>query len=71
VDKLSNLSGVNFDRVYIKDALKDHRQDVKEFQNEAEHGSKPEVKSFASKILPTLQEQLESFFNAEPASVPQ
>jgi putative membrane protein len=70
VDKLSNLSGVNFDRAYIKDALKDHRQDVKEFQNEAENGSKAEVKSFASKTLPTLHGQVESFFNAEPASVP-
>ncbi len=58
VDKLSNLSGANFDRAYIKEELKDHRQDVKEFQNEAENGSKPEVKNFASKILPMLQEHL-------------
>jgi hypothetical protein len=36
VDKLSKLSGTEFDRSYIKDQLKDHQQDVKEFQNEAD-----------------------------------
>ena len=58
VDKLSKLSGTEFDRAYIKDQLKDHQQDVKEFQNEAENGNQEEVKNFASKTLPTLQEHL-------------
>ncbi len=58
VDKLSKFSGTEFDRAYIKDQLKDHQQDVKEFQNEAENGNQEEVKKFASKILPTLQEHL-------------
>src|SRR5207302_2674341 len=58
VDSLSKLSGSAFDRAYIKDQLKDHQQDVKEFQNEASSGSMPAVKDFASKTLPTLQEHL-------------
>jgi putative membrane protein len=58
IDKLSKLSGTDFDRAYIKDQLKDHQQDVKEFQNEAENGSNAEVRTFASKTLPTLQEHL-------------
>lgn len=58
IDKLSKLSGTEFDRVYIKDQLKDHQQDWKEFKNEAEYGDHAEVKEFASKILPTLQEHL-------------
>jgi putative membrane protein len=58
VDKLSKLSGPDFDRAYIKDQLKDHQQDVKEFQLEAKSGSDPEVKSFASKTLPILEEHL-------------
>jgi putative membrane protein len=58
IDKLAKLSGTEFDRAYIKDQLKDHQQDVKEFQNEAENGNQAEVKNFASKILPTLQEHL-------------
>ena len=58
IDKLSKLSGTEFDRAYIKDQLKDHQQDVKEFQNEAENGYHEELKTFASKTLPTLQEHL-------------
>jgi putative membrane protein len=58
VDKLSKLSGADFDRAYIKDQLKDHQKDVQEFQMEAQSGSDPDVKSFASNTLPTLQEHL-------------
>jgi putative membrane protein len=58
IDKLSKLAGTEFDRAYIKDQLKDHQQDVKEFQNEAENGNHEELKNFAAKTLPTLQEHL-------------
>jgi len=58
IDKLSKLSGTDFDRAYIKDELKDHEQDVREFQEEAQGGSDASVKDFASKTLPTLQDHL-------------
>jgi len=58
VDKISKLSGADFDRAYIKDQLKDHQQDVKEFQLEAKSGSDPDVKSFAFKMIPLLEEHL-------------
>ena len=58
VDKLSKLSGAEFDKAYIKDQLKDHQEDVKAFQHEAQNGSDPDIKGFASKTLPTLQEHL-------------
>lgn len=58
VDKLSKLTGAEFDRAYIKDQLKDHQQDVREFQDEAQNGSDAAVKDFAGKTLPTLQEHL-------------
>jgi putative membrane protein len=59
IDKLSKLSGDKFDKAYVKDQLKDHENDVKEFQAEAQNGQDPKVKSFASETLPTLQEHLE------------
>ena len=59
VDKLSKLSGADFDRAYVKDQVKDHQQDVKEFQLEAENGTDMNVKSYAAKTLPTLQQHLE------------
>jgi putative membrane protein len=58
VDRLSKLSGADFDHAYSTEMLKDHQTDVKEFQHEAQAGADPDVKSFASKHLPTLQEHL-------------
>ena len=59
IDKLSKLSGAEFDKAYIKDQLKDHQMDVKEFSAEAQGGMDPNIKTFASNTLPTLQEHLE------------
>jgi len=57
-DRLAKLSGSEFDRAYMDEMVKDHRKDVKEFQREAEKAKDPDVKSFASKTLPTLQDHL-------------
>ena len=59
VDKLARLSGGEFDKAYVKDQLKFHQQNVKEFQEEAQYGSVAEVMAFASKALPTLQQHLD------------
>lgn len=59
VDKLSKLSGTDFDKAYIKDQLKDHKEDVRKFQAESQSGSNPDVKAFAAKTLPTLKQHLE------------
>lgn len=58
IDKLSKLSGADFDRAYVKEQMKDQQNAVKEFQMEAQNGNNPEVKSFASKTLPALEEHL-------------
>ncbi len=55
-EKLAKLSGTEFDKAYIKDQLKYHQQNVKEFQEEAQYGSVAEVKNFAAKALPTVQQ---------------
>jgi putative membrane protein len=59
IDKLSKLSGQDFDKAYVKDQLKDHQSDVKDFSAEAQNGTNPNVKAFASNTLPTLQEHLD------------
>ncbi|HKP81152.1 MAG TPA: DUF4142 domain-containing protein [Pyrinomonadaceae bacterium] len=58
VTKLSAMSGADFDRAYSKMMLKDHEKDVSEFEKESTKGADPDVKAFASKTLPTLQEHL-------------
>lgn len=57
-DKLSKLSGPEFDKMYVKDMVKDHEEDVKEFQKEAKSGKDPQMKNFASTTLPVLQGHL-------------
>jgi putative membrane protein len=58
-NKLSTLSGGEFDRAYMKAMVKDHEEDIKEFQKEASKGTNPGIKNFASTTLPTLQEHLQ------------
>jgi len=57
-DRLSGLSGTAFDRVYMRAMVKDHTQDVAEFQKESATGRDQAVQSFASATLPTLEEHL-------------
>jgi putative membrane protein len=56
--KLEVLSGSTFDKSYIKGMVKDHEEDIKEFQTEAASGRDPDAKAYASATLPTLQTHL-------------
>jgi len=57
-DRLEKLSGPAFDRAYVSDMLADHRKDVAAFKHQSMAAKDPEVKQFASKTLPTLEEHL-------------
>lgn len=59
IDKLSKLQGPQFDKAYMKDQVKDHQKDVQEFQDEAQLGTNPDIKQFASQTLPVLQQHLD------------
>lgn len=58
IDRLSKLSGADFDRAYMRMMVRDHRKDVSEFQKEANSGKDSDIKNFASSTLPTLQDHL-------------
>jgi putative membrane protein len=57
-DRLSKLSGAQFDKVYMWNMVHDHKQDIAEFQKEAQNGKNDQLKDFAQQTLPTLQEHL-------------
>jgi putative membrane protein len=59
IDRLSKLSGEQFDKAYMQHMLKDHKKDVAEFRKEANKGKDPDVKSFAANTLPTLEQHLQ------------
>jgi putative membrane protein len=58
-DRLSKLSGTQFDRAYISAMVKDHTEDVAEFRRESQTAKDTDIKSFASKTLPTLEHHLQ------------
>jgi putative membrane protein len=57
--KLQYESGSKFDKDYVRAMVKDHRDDVKEFQKEADKGQDPLLKAFAAQVLPMLQAHLQ------------
>ena len=67
MDRLSKLSGEAFDRAYMQEMVKDHRKDVSEFRTESKSGKDPDVKAWAAKTLPTLEEHLKLAQDANKA----
>ncbi|HEX2272167.1 MAG TPA: DUF4142 domain-containing protein [Pyrinomonadaceae bacterium] len=59
VTKLSGMSGTEFDRAYAKMMLDAHQKDVSAFERQSTRGVDPDLKAFAGKTLPTLQEHLQ------------
>ena len=58
-DKLSKLSGADFDKEYVDFMVKDHEEDVAEFQKQAQNGADADIKAFAAKTLPVIQHHLD------------
>jgi putative membrane protein len=57
-DKLSRLTGAEFDRAYMKQMVKDHQEAVSLYQRQSTRGGMPDLRAFASATLPALQEHL-------------
>jgi putative membrane protein len=57
-DDLANKTGEDFDKAYCKVMVDDHKEDIKEFKKQAEDGSDPELKSWASEKVATLEHHL-------------
>ncbi len=57
--KMDKMDAANFDQMYLDQMVKDHEKDIAAFETEAKSGMDPELKSFASKNLPTLKKHLE------------
>jgi putative membrane protein len=58
LDHLNGLSGAEFDKAYMEHMVADHEKDVSEFQNASTNAQDPDIKGWAAKTLPTLQEHL-------------
>lgn len=65
-DRLSKLSGEQFDRAYMKDMVKDHTKDVAEFKKASDNAKDTDIRSFASQTLPTLEDHLKEAQSIAP-----
>ena len=58
-ERLTKLSGAEFDREYMKAMVDGHEEAVDDAKDKAEHSDNAEIKQWSSKALPTLQQHLE------------
>lgn len=58
VSRLSKLSGDAFDKAYMRDMVQDHTQDVAKFKKASQNVQNADLKAWAAKTLPTLQDHL-------------
>jgi len=56
--QLKTLSGASFDAKYLQTQLKAHQKAINLFKAEASTGSDPDLQSFATSTLPTLEMHL-------------
>jgi len=56
--KLEKLSGAKFDEAYVKDMLKDHKDDAKAFDKQAQKAKDPDVKQFAADNASVIHQHL-------------
>jgi putative membrane protein len=57
-DALATKTGKAFDKAYMTDMVKDHEAVVAAFQKESTDAQDPDLKSWVTKTLPTIQEHL-------------
>lgn len=58
-EKLRHMQGASFDKAYMDTMVKDHKNDVEEFEKQARSSDDPEIKSWAAQTVPTLQQHLQ------------
>ena len=68
LQKLKTEGGATFERQYRANQIDDHQQDIKLFQNYADNGTNPQLKTWADQEVSMLQKHLD---RAEALPMPQ
>jgi putative membrane protein len=58
-DRLSNMSGDQFDRAYARMMVQDHRKDVNEFKQEQQSAQNSQLRQYVDQTLPVLEQHLQ------------
>ena len=59
LQQLKDANGTQFDQLYARMQLEGHQKTVSLFQNYAQNGDDAQLKQFAQKVLPELQQHLQ------------
>ncbi len=65
IDKLTALTGADFDKAYVAALIKAHNADIAAFQQEIASTSNPDLKALLTDTLPTLQGHLKMAEDAQ------
>jgi putative membrane protein len=57
-NRLSQLSGPEFDRAYAREMVNGHKQVIADFRSESDNGQDQAIKDFAFRTLPALQDHM-------------
>ncbi|XZF15706.1 DUF4142 domain-containing protein [Chitinophagaceae bacterium MMS25-I14] len=66
-DELSKKTGAEFDKAYTDLMVDDHKEDIEEFQKEADKGNDADLKTWAAGKVPVLQQHLQMAQTAQDA----
>ena len=55
---LDRYKGKTFDHAFLTHESMEHEKLVRAFKEEAEHGTNPDIKAYANKALPTIEQHL-------------
>ena len=59
LDELNNLSGARLNQRFAEMMIQGHEQAIQKFEMEAKSGQDPDVKDYASDVVPVLQKHLD------------
>jgi putative membrane protein len=59
LENFNDKTGVDFDKEYMDQMVKDHKEAIDEFEDAAEDGNDPEIKSWASSKITALRHHLQ------------
>ncbi len=59
IDKLSAMSGADFDKAYVKEMIKDHEEDIAEFEKADKQVQNADLKKFIDDTIAVMKEHLE------------
>ena len=67
-DDMNKHSGAKFDHEYMEMMVKDHKKTIKDFEHASKNAKDSDLRAWAAKTLPTLQEHLKMAEAAQAAA---